>query len=59
MAGKKDGPKGQADGFADLFDMFGGQGGFGGRNRGPMRGVDVQHTIHISLEVGISSAICV
>jgi len=46
---KAGGPRGEADGFADVFDMFGGRGG-GFQRGGPKRGPDVQHTLNISLE---------
>lgn len=36
--------------FGDIFDMFGGGGGFGRRNRGPQKGADLKYETTISFE---------
>ncbi len=41
---------GGAGGFSDIFDMFFGQSGFGGRQAGPEKGSDLRYDLEINFE---------
>ena len=48
--GAQGGGFGGAGGFGDIFDMFFGQAGFGGRPSGPERGADLRYDLEIAFE---------